>query len=63
MVMSNRVLEIREIPLPEYIENKIKILGQMGHRLTEAQKAHVRELKSEIAVDNFAHSIICKEDW
>lgn len=56
-------LETKPMTIEEYIEHKIKILDQMCIKLSDERKELIRSLKSEIAVDNFAHSIICKEDW
>ena len=44
--------------LKEYIREKIKILKQLGHELTDEQLDHIWSLKTEIQVDNFASSVI-----
>ena len=45
--------------LEEYIDYKINILEDDFYlRLTSEQKAHMRSLKSEIAVDNYAITLI-----
>ena len=44
--------------MPEYIENKIKLLKQLKIKLSAAQLKHIKSLTTEIAVDNFAHDLI-----
>ena len=44
--------------LKDYIKEKIKVLRQLGHKLTDEQLDHIRSLKTEIQVDNFASSLI-----
>ena len=46
-----------------YIKHKIKILKQLCIRLTNEQLEHMLSLKTEIAVDNYAHDLIVKGDW
>lgn len=63
--MSNIYAVVTEphVPLPKYIEEKIKLLtlgrsfGGFCIKLTETEIAHFHELKSEIAVDNYARQI------
>lgn len=45
-----------------YIKEKIKLLNQLCIRLTNEQLEHLLSLETEIAVDNYAHDIICKGD-
>nr|CAI9751291.1 hypothetical protein DGKKSRWO_DGKKSRWO_CDS_0025 [uncultured phage]CAI9752147.1 hypothetical protein CVNMHQAP_CVNMHQAP_CDS_0025 [uncultured phage] len=41
-----------------YARRKRILLKQLGIRLTSEQYQHMKELSSEIAIDNFAHSLI-----
>ena len=50
------------VRIKDYIENKIMILRELGIYLTKEQKEHMLSLKSEISVDNYARSLIIKED-
>ena len=50
------------VKIEHYIKYKIKVLKQLGIRLTKAEKDHMKSLKTEIAVDNYARSIILRED-
>lgn len=45
-----------------YIKRKIKILRQLGIRLTKNQIDHMYSLTSEIAIDNFTHDIIVNSE-
>ena len=59
--MSNvyTVIKDYDIPLPQYIKEKIKMLDRdFLIRLTSEDIKHFNELKSEIAVDNFAMQLI-----
>ena len=44
--------------MKQYIKEKIKILKQFGITLNSEQLEHIRSLKTEIAVDNFAHDLL-----
>lgn len=44
--------------MKQYIKEKIKLLKQFGITLTYEQEEHIRSLKTEIAVDNFAHDLL-----
>ena len=46
--------------MSEYILEKIKVLKQLGIKLNKEQKDHMYSLKSEIAIDNYAHDLISK---
>lgn len=48
--------------MKEYIKEKISVLKDFGIILTDEQLKHIRSLKTEIAVDNFAHDILCPCD-
>ena len=49
----------KDITLDEYKRNKIKMLKrQFCVRLTEEQEEHINSLKSEIAVDTYARSLM-----
>ena len=50
------------VKIESYIKHKIRILKQLGIRLTNAEREHIKSLKTEIAVDNYARSIILRED-
>lgn len=51
-----------DIPLPQYIAHKISMLqSNFKLKLTEAEIAHMESLQTEIAVDNYAHSLIMKK--
>ena len=52
------MFEDRAVPLKDYIENKIEILSELLIFLTPEQKAYIRDLKSELEVDRFAHDLI-----
>lgn len=59
--MSNIYAVVTEphVPLPQYIKEKIKMLDRdFLIRLTSEDIKHFNELKSEIAVDNFAMQLI-----
>ena len=44
-----------------YIEEKIKMLKRdFRIRLSDAEAAHIHSLKTEIAVDNFCHTLFMK---
>lgn len=50
-----------KMTLDEYIENKLNMLEYEFHfKLNGSEISRMHELKSEIAVDNFAHSLILK---
>lgn len=42
----------------DYIEQKIEILKQLGIGLRSYQRKHLYSLKTEVAVDNYAHDLI-----
>ena len=48
------------VDLKTYIEQKIKILKQMGFNLTDKQLKRIRSLKTEMEVDRFARDFIEK---
>lgn len=50
--------EEKELTLDEYMEEKIILIRDFGIYLTDEQTAHIKSLKSEIAVDNFARDIL-----
>lgn len=52
---------MKEPATKEYINEKIKVLKELGIKLTPSQTDHIRSLKSEIDVDNFARSLIQKK--
>ena len=53
------VIKENDIPLPQYIKEKIKMLNRdFLIKLTSEDIAHFNELTSEIAVDNFAMQLI-----
>jgi len=41
-----------------YVEEKLKVLQQLGINLTKEMRQHLIELKTEIAIDNCARKII-----
>lgn len=52
---------VRKVSLKTYIKEKIKMLTDprgFALKLTDADIQHFNELKTEIAVDNFARKII-----
>lgn len=49
--------------IEDHIDFKLNVLRELGIRLTKEQRDHMRSLKTSIAVDNYARSIICKGDW
>lgn len=46
--------------MSEYIEEKIRVLKELGIKLNKEQKNHMCSLNSEIAIDNYAHDLIIK---
>lgn len=51
-----------DIPLPRYIALKISMLqSHFKLKLTEMEIAHMEALTSEVAVDNYAHTLIMKK--
>lgn len=44
--------------MKQYIREKISLLKDFGIRLNAEQLQHIRSLKTEIAVDNFAHDLL-----
>lgn len=44
--------------MSEYAKKKVRLLKQFGISLTYQQKMHLRELQSEIAIDNWSRSVI-----
>ena len=42
----------------EYIQEKIKTLRELGIQLSRTQREHIKGLKTEIQVDNYAHDLI-----
>lgn len=48
-----------DMPLPQYIKAKLKMIQkEFMIKMTAEQIAHMQSLKSEIAVDNYAHDLI-----
>jgi hypothetical protein len=57
--MTSMVLSEKQLTLKQYIREKIRMLRKdFCIDLTDEQIAHMRSLKSEIAVDNYAHDLI-----
>lgn len=51
-----------EVPfMARYHKRKVRLLKQFGIKLTDDQLSHLNSLETEIAVDNFAHSLICNK--
>ena len=46
--------------MPEYIKEKIKLLKDFKIHLNKQQLKHIKSLKTEIQVDNYAHDLIFK---
>ena len=46
--------------LKAYIRNKIQLIKDFDVKLSFDEKKHIRSLKSEIQVDNYAHDLIRK---
>ena len=46
-----------------YVDKKISVFKQLGITLTKEQIEHMRSLKTEIQVDNYAHDIIKKHKY
>ena len=44
--------------LDQYKKEKVRVLKDLGIKLTGGQKSRLYACKSEIQVDNFAHSLI-----
>ena len=51
-------LRRRQAIMIRYIKNKIKILIQFDIELSEDELRHMLELKTEIAVDNYARYLL-----
>lgn len=48
--------------LKQYKKWKLKILGQLGIKLTEEDEKYIMSCTSERAIDKYAHDLIMKED-
>lgn len=62
--MANRVVygwDDTPETMPEYIKYKLKLLKQMDIRLTDAEKAHMDKLETQIQVDDYAHRLIMEK--
>ena len=44
--------------MKQYIREKVQVLKEFGIYLTRSELAHMKSLKTEIAIDNYARSII-----
>ena len=51
----------RQVSLKAHIRNKIKVLKELNITLTDEQIEHMKSLKNEIQIDNYAHDIITKK--
>lgn len=53
------VLSEQQVTLKQYIKEKIRMLKKdFFIKLTDEQIAHMKSLKNEIQVDNYAHDLI-----
>lgn len=57
-LQTMRAHNFNDITLEQYIKQKIKILGQLNVKLTDEQLEHIKSLKNETAVDNYARDLI-----
>lgn len=48
------------LALRKYIQEKLKILKQLGIEMTEDRLAHIWACQSEWAVDRYARELICE---
>ena len=46
----------------KYIKEKIKILKELHIFLTEEEEAHLRSLDNEVAIDDYARSLILNRE-
>lgn len=57
--MEPRMVDTNTMPLWQYIQEKLFMLqDEFKFALDASEIKHMMELKSEIAVDNYAHSIM-----
>ena len=49
-----------KISLSGYVREKIVVLRQLNIELDNAQIKHMKSLKNELQVDNYAHDLIMK---
>lgn len=57
--MEPRMVDTNTMPLWQYIQEKLAILqDEFMFNLDASEIRHMMELKSETAVDNYAHSLI-----
>ena len=58
-VQRSFFLTERKSNMKSYINEKLKMLrGEFYLNISDEEEAHMRSLKTEIAVDNYAHSLI-----
>lgn len=48
--------------MTEYAKEKSKILRQLKVKLTKTERKRLRKMENEIEIDNFARSLIFRED-
>lgn len=54
--------EPRKVPLKRYIKGKQQILDDLCIEMTEAEREYMKSLKTEAAVDAYAHKLIMRKD-
>lgn len=61
--MAYKAAGIRQsqMSLSEYVCEKIVVLRQLNIKLDDDQIKHMKSLKNEIQVDNYAHDLIMKK--
>lgn len=61
--MAYKAAGIRQsqMSLSEYVCEKIVVLRQLNIKLDDDQIKHMKSLKNEIQVDNYAHDLIIKK--
>ena len=53
--------QTNNMSLKVYVRNKIKVLKELDITLSDYQIEHMKSLKNEIQIDNYAHDIITKK--
>ena len=61
--MAYKAAGIRQsqMSLSEYVREKIVVLRQLNIKLDNDKIKHMKSLKNEIQVDNYAHDLIMKK--
>jgi hypothetical protein len=60
MAYKSAGIRRHKMSLSRYVREKIVVLRQLGIVVDEDQIKHMKSLKNEIQVDNYAHDLIMK---